>query len=108
MPVIPSDKRLREMIDLAMQDRAPQMYARLKREDLLEQEISDRAAAAREANSVALGKLLTPILEDPALPDLVKQAARVNRAAQSAWEQALAVAIEFPEENEESAAHQAA
>jgi len=100
MAVIPSDSQLREQIRLAMQDRAPRLYDRLSRENgLLETEIANRMTIAREAHAMTRDQGLTPLLENPE-PDLLKQSAAINRMVQASWEQALALAIDFPTEDE--------
>jgi len=80
-----------------MQDRAPEMHERLKREGLLEQELSNREEMAREAMSEMNGEALTPVFQNPS-DNILVQASRINQVMMASWEQALALAIDFPAE----------
>lgn len=86
------------MIELAMQEKAPQMYSRLKASGMLEREISDRAQVAKdsyleaismEKKEDALARQKLPPLEQIGLRDRQKRAAA---------EVALDQATEFPSE----------
>ncbi len=97
MPVIPGGRELRQMIEIAMQDRAPEMHARLSKNGLLKQEIENRVLIAREAHEMASSRSRSTIQANPD-PVFLVQAAKMNRAYQESWSQALELAIDFPRE----------
>ena len=68
MPVVLSNPALRQMIKAAMKGRAPDMYDRLSKTGLLEQEIDNRLAVVREA-----------------------QVAAITQATITSWDQAMAL-----------------
>lgn len=56
MGVRPSDRELKEMIRVAMQDRAPKMFAELKAANELDAAIEQRAEMARETYLTTMGE----------------------------------------------------
>lgn len=103
---MPSDESLSTMIEQAMQDKAPGMHRRMKGNGSLREEIAQRVALARETYELAIGapdSLYRRATEDPGDNPLRKQA-MFTQAKSAATEQALAVALEFPEESPSQAA----
>lgn len=97
----PSRSRLLVMIEQAMEVRAPVMHRRLKANGRLQAELADRADVAQETYDLTIGapdSLYRRATEDPGQDPLRKQA-MFNQATSAATEQALAVAMEFPEED---------
>jgi hypothetical protein len=92
--------QLRRMIEDAMRERASAMYRRLLAENLLEREVSDRVEVAREAKELAIGAPGSPFERALAFDgNPLQKQAMAAQATSQAWEQALAVALEFPGED---------
>jgi hypothetical protein len=99
----PTTQQLRAMIKQAMQDRAPKMYRRLRAGGLLEQEVDDRAELWHEAHELAIGRVGSPYQKALGMDGgLDEKVAALTMAAAAAREQAFAVALEFPNEEDEA------
>lgn len=94
-----SRPKLITMIEEAMKAKAPRMYRELKASGALEEELEDRANLALEIQEEAESRPLTHLVKNPK-KDPLEQIAEARKATSQAWEQALAVALEFPEEDE--------
>ena len=97
--MFPNQTELRQMIEEAMQERAPSMYAHLKADGTLAQVVAEREDAARQSYLDAVA--LIPKDEQNRIQDLpyleqVHQREARNRAAA---ETAIAQALEFPSES---------
>lgn len=93
-------RHLPEMIELAMQEKAPQMYARLKASGDLEAEIGERLAVALESfREVSSMERKDAVLARQKLPPMDQVQARTMQL-KAAAEEAIAQAIEFPSESE--------
>lgn len=101
MAVIPTSRELKEMISVAMQDRAPKMFAELKAANELDAAIEQRAEMARETYLTTMGEKGFQIAKTPS-EDPMEQVSRATSAMREAWESAFAQAIEFPEETSET------
>jgi hypothetical protein len=96
----PTPARLQRMIERAMRERAPAMHRRLKASGLLEQELAERVARAHQIKDQVIGEPNSPFGQALAMyGDPLAKVAAVNRAVSAAWEQALAVVLEFPPED---------
>lgn len=97
--MLPIDKKVREMIYLEMQENAPRMYVRLKKEGTLEAEVNQRVNLAKESYLAAVGQeSKEAVTARQKLPPLEQIAERKMEQATAA-QVALAQATEFPSEN---------
>jgi len=98
--MFPNPTELRQMIEEAMQERAPSMYERLKADGTLQQVVAEREDAARQSYLDAVSLIpkdeQSRIQELPYLEQVHQREARNRAAAETAIEQAL----EFPSEDE--------
>ena len=90
--VLPNSKQLHRMIALAMQEKAPAMYARLKAGGQLDREISDRAQVAKDSYREAIAQepkaaVLSRQNLDP-LHQVGDRAGQMRAAAEVALDQA--------------------
>lgn len=94
--MFPTYKNLLEMIDLAMQEKAPQMYARLEAQGTLKDEINERASLAldsyREATSLESKEEVQARQKLPPMEII----AAITMKRKIATEIALSQATEFP------------
>lgn len=98
--MFPTGKALREIVEQAMQDKAPQMYARLKADGSLRDEISRRMDEAQESYRQAIWtESKESVLARQKLPPM-EQIQERTMQQRAAAEEAIAQATEFPSESE--------
>lgn len=97
--MFPTHKNLRQMIETAMQDRSPQMYARLKASGELLAAVQERADAAQESYLAALSEQPKAEVMRRQLQSPMDQMAERTMQQKAAAETALAQALEFPSES---------
>ena len=103
--IFPDAPRLRKMIAEAMQEKAPEMYARLKAERKLDQVVADRARAAREQYEEAvsqLGPKETKAIVGAQKAGFLQTVQEWNQRQSRLAEEVLAQALEFPAEQQEA------
>lgn len=104
MSVFPSRTRLRQMIDQAMRDQAPQFRRQLLMQGRLQAEIEQRMELFDEIQSGLLNQEWTRIHKEANFNRPLGVAAAAGEAARQSVEQALAVVLEFPTTEQNQAA----
>jgi hypothetical protein len=98
--VIVTPDQLPKIIELAMKAKAPRMYRELQASGDLAREIEERVSLALEIQDQVENEPLSHLLSHPK-KDPMEQQAAARQIISRAWEQAIAVATEFPEEENE-------
>jgi hypothetical protein len=98
--VIVTPDQLPKIIELAMKSKAPRMYRELKASGDLTREIEERVSLALEIQEQVESEPLFHLMRHPKKDPLAQQAAARDIISR-AWDQAIAVATEFPEEENE-------
>lgn len=102
----PGRLKLHQMIEQAMQDQAPQMYARMKANGTLQGELEIRVAVAEEIRELQLGAPGSPLEQalSSSETNLSKRAGLIQQAQSAATEAAFSVAFQFGPESQTEAA----